>query len=104
MGIYKENIPKADMLMGSMRSMGYSFESAIADVIDNSISAGCSYVSLFFPTDSFQKQAVGILDDGCGLSREELFEAMCYGSSAAEAARSENDLGRFGLGLNLHYS
>lgn len=99
MGIYKENIPKADMLMGSMRSMGYSFESAIADVIDNSISAGCSYVSLFFPTDSFQKQAVGILDDGCGLSREELFEAMCYGSSAAEAARSENDLGRFGLGL-----
>lgn len=79
MGIYKENIPKADMLMGSMRSMGYSFESAIADVIDNSISAGCSYVSLFFPTDSFQKQAVGILDDGCGLSREELFEAMCYG-------------------------
>ena len=65
MGIYKENIPKADMLMGSMRSMGYSFESAIADVIDNSISAGCSYVSLLFPTDSFQKQAVGILDDGC---------------------------------------
>ena len=46
-----------------------------------------------------KKQAVGILDDGCGLSREELFEAMCYGSSAAEAARSENDLGRFGLGL-----
>lgn len=99
MGIYKENIPKADMLMGSMRSMGYSFETAIADIIDNSISAGCSSVSLLFPTDSFQKQAVGILDDGCGLSREELFEAMCYGSCAAETARSENDLGRFGLGL-----
>lgn len=99
MGTYKENIPKADMLMGSMRSMGYSFESAIADVIDNSISAGCSFVSILFPTDPFQKQAVGILDDGCGLSREELFEAMCYGSSATEAARSESDLGRFGLGL-----
>jgi hypothetical protein len=99
MGTYKENIPKADMLMGSMRSMGYSFESAIADVIDNSISAGCSFVSIFFPTDSFQKQAVGILDDGCGLSREELFEAMCYGSSSSEATRAESDLGRFGLGL-----
>ena len=60
MSIYKENIPKADMLMGSMRSMGYSFESAIADVIDNSISAGCSYISLFFPTDPFQKQAAAI--------------------------------------------
>ena len=99
MGTYKENIPKADMLMGSMRSMGYSFESAIADVIDNSISAGCSFVSILFPTDPFQKQAVGILDDGCGLSREELFEAMCYGSSSAEATRAESDLGRFGLGL-----
>ena len=99
MGTYKENIPKADMLMGSMRSMGYSFESAIADVSDNSISAGCSFVSILFPTDPFQKQAVGILDDGCGLSREELFEAMCYGSSSAEATRNESDLGRFGLGL-----
>ena len=99
MGTYKENIPKADMLMGSMRSMGYSFESAIADVIDNSISAGCSFVSILFPTDPFQKQAVGILDDGCGLSREELFEAMGYGSSSAEATRAESDLGRFGLGL-----
>lgn len=39
-----ENVPKADMLMGSMRSMGYTFESAIADVIDNSISASCSFV------------------------------------------------------------
>lgn len=59
MGIYKENIPKADMLMGSMRSMGYSFESAIADVIDNSISAGCSYVSLFFPNRFFPKTSSG---------------------------------------------
>lgn len=66
MGIYKENIPKADMLMGSMRSMGYSFESAIADVIDNSISAGCSYVSLFFPTDSFQNKQWAFLTTAAG--------------------------------------
>ena len=35
----RENIPRANMLMGSMRSMSYSFESAVADIIDNSISA-----------------------------------------------------------------
>ena len=58
MGTYKENIPKADMLMGSMRSMGYSFESAIADVIDNSISAGCSFVSILFPTDPLDRKSV----------------------------------------------
>lgn len=32
-----DNSPKADHLMGSLRSMGYSFESAIADIIDNSV-------------------------------------------------------------------
>lgn len=41
------NIPKADHLMGSMRSMGYTFEAAIADIIDNSISANSHNVHLF---------------------------------------------------------
>lgn len=39
MGTYRQSIPQADTLMGSMRSMGYSFEAAIADIIDNGISA-----------------------------------------------------------------
>ncbi len=94
-----ENIPKADMLMGSMRSMGYSFESAIADVIDNSISANCSVVKVLFPTNPLQKSCVGILDDGEGMDDDVLFEAMRYGSSANEEVRSETDLGRFGLGM-----
>lgn len=94
-----ENVPKADMLMGSMRSMGYTFESAIADVIDNSISASCSFVKVLFPTDPLQKSCVGILDDGEGMSDDVLFEAMRYGSAANEEARGENDLGRFGLGM-----
>ena len=38
----RENIPQADTLMGSMRSMGYSFETALADVVDNSISANAT--------------------------------------------------------------
>ena len=33
---FKENKPTADVLMSSMRSMGYTFEAAIADIIDNS--------------------------------------------------------------------
>ena len=35
----RENKPTADILMMSMRAMGYSFESAVADIVDNSISA-----------------------------------------------------------------
>lgn len=79
--------------------MGYSFESAVADVIDNCISAKCTTVKLFFPTEPTQEMVVGILDDGEGMNEETLFEAMRYGSSDSELERDENDLGRFGLGM-----
>ena len=92
------NIPKADHLMGSMRSMGYTFEAAIADIIDNSISANSHNVHLFFPSDPIHC-FVSILDDGDGMTKSELLEAMRYGSTSSESMRSETDLGRFGLGL-----
>ena len=96
---YEKNIPAADILMKSMRSMGYSFESAIADVIDNSISAKAHNIHILFPVDPLKDVAVGIWDDGLGMTSDELFEAMRYGSSSAEAEREATDLGRFGLGL-----
>lgn len=92
-------VPRAESLMGSMRSMGYSFESAVADVIDNSVSAGSACVRLLFPMRRDEDLAVGILDDGEGMSRDELFEAMRYGSADVEEVRSTHDLGRFGLGM-----
>lgn len=82
-----------------MRSIGYTFESAIADVIDNSISAHCSNVHLYFPENPLKKSAIGILDDGSGMSDQNLFEAMRYGSSSSEEQRKTDDLGRFGLGM-----
>ena len=94
----KRNIPKADSLMGSMRSMGYTFESAIADIIDNSISAHAKNIQLSFPTEA-SKCYVTIMDDGIGLTEDELFNAMRYGSTACEETRNDDDLGRFGLGL-----
>lgn len=99
MSTYKQSIPQADTLMGSMRSMGYSFEAAIADIIDNSISANCSVVKLYFPLEATDELVVGILDDGEGMSADYLFEAMRYGSTDSELERQANDLGRFGLGM-----
>lgn len=95
----KQLLPKAATLMGSLRSMGYSFESAIADVIDNSISAHASKVQVLFPTSPLADLAVGIMDNGEGMSNEELLEAMRYGSMASEEQRADDDLGRFGMGL-----
>lgn len=93
-----ENEPTADVLMNSMRSMGYTFEAAIADVIDNSISVKADEIRIMFPYDP-QECYVAICDNGDGMTPEELFDAMKYGSKLKGKNRKSDDLGRFGIGL-----
>lgn len=95
----RRHIPKASTLMGSLRSMGYSFEAAVADVVDNSISAHAQNIRILFPTTPMDDLALGILDDGDGMTADILFEAMRYGCLSAEKERTEEDLGRFGMGM-----
>lgn len=90
--------PPASSLIESIRSIGYSFDSAIADIIDNSISAESKNVSVDI-TSSFGEVHVTISDDGYGMSQEKLRMAMSLGGRGPSSERSENDLGRFGLGL-----
>jgi len=84
--------------MSSMRAMGYTFEAAVADVIDNSITAKASNIKIIFPMDPMEC-FVAIVDDGYGMSNESLYLAMKYGSSVKDIELNEYDLGRFGLGL-----
>ena len=93
-----ELTPQPGILIESLRDIGYSFESALADIIDNSITANASEISVMaLPVnDSF---AVSILDDGDGLDRDSLLQSMRLGSSNPRDARAADDLGRFGLGL-----
>lgn len=98
MAEYIRNNPTADVLMTSMRSMGYTFEAAVADILDNSISAGATRIDLKFPIDP-ESCYVAVCDNGIGMSSDELFDAMKYGSQIKKKGRSEDDLGRFGLGL-----
>jgi hypothetical protein len=86
------------MLIESMRDIGYTLESALADVVDNSITAGASKIELFAETTGSELK-VGIIDDGEGMSEAELFAAMRPGSRNPRQRRSASDLGRFGLGL-----
>lgn len=92
-----KNAPSPDVLMNSMRSIGYTFESAIADIIDNSISAKANNIYIDFPVSSKEEFFITILDDGLGMGYKELLNAMKYGSSKDNY--DEQDLGRFGLGL-----
>ena len=90
--------PFAPVLMESTRAMGYSLESAIADIIDNSIAADAKNVEIqFSPYDAVP--FISILDDGFGMSKEQINDAMRYGSQSSLNVRDKMDLGRFGLGL-----
>ena len=89
--------PYAPTLIESTRAIGYSLEAAVADIIDNSITAAASRVNIyFFPVD---EEYVAFLDDGLGMDDEEINIAMQYGSKNPQECRGSNDLGRFGLGL-----
>lgn len=89
--------PYAPALIESMRSVGYSLESAIADLIDNSISASATIIDIQFRP--FGDPYLAIIDNGRGMSPGEITEAMRHGSRNPLDIRSETDLGRFGLGL-----
>lgn len=92
-------VPFAPILIESTRSIGYSFEAALADIIDNSIGNGARNVDVYFQSKG--DQYVAVLDDACGMDEEELESAMRYGSRSSLEARDEHDLGRFGLGLKM---
>lgn len=90
--------PRASVLIESMRDIGYSLQTAVADVMDNSITAGAEKIELLADTTS-DAPSIGILDDGSGMSEDELLEAMRPGSRSPLEKRESHDLGRFGLGL-----
>lgn len=92
-----EVIPDPTSLIESMRAVGYSAEAAVADVMDNSISAGASTIRVQY--DAIHSPYVAVLDDGRGMLPEELTNAMRHGSTNPADQRDARDLGRFGLGL-----
>ncbi|GAA2771340.1 ATP-binding protein [Mycolicibacterium pallens] len=80
-----------------MRAVGYTLQTAIADIVDNSISANAAKVEIFF--NSAVADHLAIIDDGDGMTAEEVRCAMRLAGRGAKAPRGATDLGRFGLGL-----
>lgn len=85
--------------MSTARSFGnYDLAAALADLVDNSIQANATNVWVeFHPQDD--DVTVRIRDDGCGMSRGALIDAMRPASRNPEEKRDALDLGRFGWGL-----
>lgn len=90
--------PNPADLIESLRDFGYTLPSALADLIDNSITAGSKSVQVIVEP-IVPSPHIAILDDGSGMQESVLVEAMRMGTLGPLSAREKSDLGRFGLGM-----
>ncbi|MEM5533455.1 ATP-binding protein [Pseudoalteromonas arctica] len=95
---FEQAIPNPEHLIKSISEQGYSFEAAIADLIDNSVSANANKVQIFTETEN-NPYKLFIADNGDGMSLDVLRRSMQFPSCSPEGDRAMNDLGRFGLGM-----
>ena len=90
------NPPDATRLIYGLRDTGYNFNTAAADIIDNSIAACATEINVQIELMENGRKFVYFGDNGDGMGADKLFNAMRYGADARENLES---LGKFGLGL-----
>ena len=90
--------PSAKASVESLRAFDYGLPSALADLIDNSITAEAKNIDIKVNW-SGATSTLAVSDDGQGMTEEELTNAMRFGSKSPRETRAAKDLGRFGLGL-----
>lgn len=90
--------PRAESLVESLRAFGYATETAVADLVDNSITAEAATIDVRLRWAG-NESWIAIVDDGLGMDSDRLREAMRPGTISPSTPRRASDLGRFGLGL-----
>lgn len=89
--------PRARRLVDIIGGTGHTLPSAVADIVDNSISADATEIDITFgPPNGGNGRWLTVRDNGAGMSEDELAEAMTLGSLVSY---DENNLGKFGYGL-----
>ena len=89
--------PNPDGLIEGLRDTGYTFDNALADIIDNSIDADAKDIAICIEMDNYGDVLISVADNGCGMTLDSLKSAMTYGSRSE--GRVSKRLGKFGLGL-----
>ena len=90
------NPPDPQRVTEGLRDTGYSFVTAVADLIDNAIAANAENVAITLAMDYRGNIELNVADDGEGMIRDSLIDAMRYGSPERPNPMS---LGKYGLGL-----
>jgi hypothetical protein len=97
--LYENADPNPEYLITSIAEQGYSLETALADLIDNSISAEADKIEILTDVSDPENISLYMTDNGEGMNSEELASNMKFPSSSVSEKRDKSDLGRFGLGL-----
>lgn len=97
-GSFEDVTPNPEYLIKSISEQGYSFEAAIADLIDNSISAEADKIEILIDTES-EPFKLYLADNGKGMNEDQLKNCMKFPSQSPDVNRLDEDLGRFGLGM-----
>tara|TARA_R110001583_G_scaffold184059_1_gene343104 strand:+ start:1160 stop:2677 length:1518 start_codon:yes stop_codon:yes gene_type:complete len=95
---FEDVTPNPEYLIKSISEQGYSFEAALADLIDNSISANASKIEILIDTNK-APYTLFVSDNGTGMNEEDLKNCMRFPSQSPDDERVNSDLGRFGLGM-----
>ncbi len=90
--------PNPEYLIKSIAEQGYSLESSLADLMDNSVSANANKIEVLIKMEQ-EPFALFIADNGDGMNEEALKASMQFPSNSPEEERNALDLGRFGLGM-----
>ena len=95
---YENAVPSPEFLIKSIAEQGYSLETSLGDLIDNSVSAGASKIEILVDTEKLPF-TLFLADNGDGMDEAQLKKCMQFPSSSLENQRATDDLGRFGLGM-----
>lgn len=95
---YEIAAPNPEFLIKSIAEQGYSLETALADLMDNSITANATRIEVLTKIDT-EPFILFLSDNGDGMDNVSLKRNMQFPSKSPEEIRDIADLGRFGLGL-----
>lgn len=95
---FEDASPNPEYLIKSIAEQGYSLETSLADLMDNSVSARADKIEVLIKTDE-EPFTLFVADNGRGMNESELKASMLFPSNSPEHNRQASDLGRFGLGM-----
>ncbi len=94
------SIVALDNFIRATRDSGYKdTSSAVAELVDNSLQAGATEISILFTADDREKHPIvlKVIDNGCGMDSRTLRTALRFGGTTRFNDRE--GLGRYGMGL-----